>query len=442
MAEKDIIMLRQRDLKRLHVIHKVREGTMTQKEAAQLVSLSERQIRRIVKRLRQEGDGGIVHRSRGKSSNRRLPLKLKDRIVRLYKTTYADFGPTLFTEKLAEREGVTVSHETVRAWLKEEGLWKTQRKRREHRQWRERRERPGEMVQMDGSHHDWFEGRGPACVFMGYSDDATGRVYGRFYEYEGTLPAMDSFTRYIRKHGLPMSVYLDKHTTYKSPAEPTIEDELNGTEPLSEFGRALKELGVELIHAHSPQAKGRIERLFKTLQDRLVKEMRLVGISTIEEANKFLISYLPRHNRRFAVPPKKRGNLHRKATGIDLDAILCTKTTRSIRNDHTIQHGKRLYQIDDRVRTKKIIVEDRIDGTMRLQHNGASVRFHEITQRPAKEQKASPPLTPRKAHVPPADHPWRRAWSKRVRPAEERCGNMEKAPPLPHSPSTATGEAR
>ena len=275
MAEKDIIMVRQKDLRRLHVVHKVLEGTMTQREAAELVSLSERQIRRIVERIRQEGDKGVCHTARGKPSNRRLPEKLKDRIVHLYKTTYADFGPTLFTEKLEEREGISISRETARTWLKEEGLWKTHRRRKAHRQWRERKDRYGEMVQMDGSHHDWFEGRGPACVFMGYIDDATGNVFGRFYEYEGTIPAMDSFTRYIKKHGLPMTVYLDKHTTYKSPAEPTLEDELNGTEPLSEFGRALAELGVELIHAHSPQAKGRIERLFNTLQDRLVKEMRL-----------------------------------------------------------------------------------------------------------------------------------------------------------------------
>ena len=307
MAEKDSIMLRQKDLKRLHVIHKVLEGTMTQSGSSRTHLLERTSDPSDRERIRQEGDKGICHTARGKPSNRRLPKKLKNRIVRLYKTTYPDFGPTLFTEKLEEREGIIISRETARAWLMEEGLWKKHRRRKAHRQWRERKDRYGEMVQMDGSHHDWFEGRGPACVFMGYIDDATGRVYGRFYGYEGTIPAMDSFMRYSKKYGLPMSVYLDKHTTYKSPAEPTLEDELNGTEPLSEFGRALGELGVELIHAHSPQAKGRIERLFNTLQDRLVKEMRLEGISTIEEANAFLVSYLPRYNRRFAVPAKEEG---------------------------------------------------------------------------------------------------------------------------------------
>jgi transposase len=435
MAEQDIVMLRQKDLRRLYVIHKVLEGTMTQKEAAQLISLSERQICRIVQRIRQEGDKGICHRARGKPSNRKLPKKLKERIVRLYRTTYADFGPTLFTEKLEEREGVVISRETARAWLMEEGVWKKHRRRREHRQWRERKDRLGEMVQMDGSHHDWFEGRGPACVFMGYIDDATGRVYGRFYGYEGTIPAMDSFMRYVKKYGLPLAIYLDRHTTYKSPAEPSLEDELNGTEPLSEFGRALGELGVELIYAYSAQAKGRIERLFNTLQDRLVKEMRLEGVRTIEEANAFLVSYLPRYNRRFALPAKKNGNLHRSPKGIDLDAILCAKTARSLGNDSTIRHEKKVYQIEDRLRTKRVIVEDRLDGSMRITYKGRAVRFHQIAQRPVPPQKERPYVTRSKGHALPENHPWR--WRGRKRTTRNRCGTMEKALPFPQSHSTA-----
>lgn len=438
MAGEDVIMLRQRELKRLHVLHKVFEGTLTQKEAAALVSLTDRQLRRIVKRIREEGDAGIRHKARGKPSNRKLPLKLKERIVQLYQKTYADFGPTLFAEKLEEREGIALSRETLRAWLKGEGIWKTHRRQKAHRQWRERKDHYGEMLQMDGSHHDWFEGRGPACVYMGSIDDATGRVYGRFYGYEGTIPAMDSFKRYIRKYGLPMSVYLDKHTTYKSPAKPTLEDELNGTEPLSEFGRALSELGVELIHAHSPQAKGRIERLFNTFQDRVVKEMRLEGVSTIDEANRFLTWYLPLYNRRFAVQPKKKENLHIKPKGVDLDTILCTKTERTLKNDNTIQHNRKLYQIEDRIRTKKVMVEERVDGSMRITYKGVSARFHHIVQRPVKQQKERPAFTRSKAHTPPADHPWRRRWAKRPG-TPETCGTTEKVPSLPHSHRTATG---
>jgi hypothetical protein len=437
MAEKDTIVLRQKDLRRLHVLHKVLEGAMTQQEAAHLVSLSERQIRRIVKRRRGEGDGGIVHRSRGTPSNRKLPTKLKDRIVHLYGTTYADFGPTLFTEKLEEREAISISRETARIWLTEEGLWTTHRRRREHREWRERKDRHGELVQMDGSHHDWFEGRGPACVFMGYIDDATGNVFGRFYGYEGILPAMDSFGRYSKQYGLPLTVYLDKHTTYKSPAEPTLEEELVGRGPLSQFGRALWELGVDLIHAHSPQAKGRIERLFKTLQDRMVKEMRLRGISTIDEANRFLVSYLPWYNRRFAVKPKKKGNLHRRPHGIDLDAILCVKTERTLNNDYTIQHERRLYQIENRVCTTRVIVEERLDGSMRITSKGVSLRFHQIEKRPPKGQTDHPFVTRSTGHALPADHPWR--WRGRRRTTRQTCGTTEKAPPVPHSHSTATG---
>ena len=188
MAEKDSIMVRQKELKRLHVIHAVIEGAITQKDGAKLISLSERQIRRIVRRIQEEGDCGIIHKSRGRPSGRKLSHKLKERIIDLYRTIYAGFGPTLFTEKLREDEDINVSDETVRTWLIQEGEWKKRRKQKAHRQWRERKACSGEMVQIDGSHHDWFEGRGPSCVFMGYIDDATGRVYGRFYEYEGTSP--------------------------------------------------------------------------------------------------------------------------------------------------------------------------------------------------------------------------------------------------------------
>ncbi len=430
MAREDIIMLRQRELKRLHVIRKVLEGALTQTEAAELVSLTERQIRRIVKRIREEGDEGIRHKSRGRPSHRKLPFK--QRIVQLYRHTYPDFGPTLFTEKLAEREDITVSRETVRTWLMEEGEWKKHRKRKAHRQWRERKDHYGEMLQMDGSHHDWFEGRGPHCVLMAYIDDATGRVYGRFYGYEGTIPAMDSFKGYITTYGLPMSVYLDKHTTYKSWVR---KDEFREVEPISQFGRALQELGVRKLHAHSPQAKGRIERLFNTFQDRVVKEMRLKGVSTIDEANEFLVSYLPVYNRRFSVEPKEKEDLHRTAN-VDLDTILCIKTERTLKNDHTIQLDGKLYQIEDGIRAKRVMVEELIDGSMRIRHKGVQAAFHEITQRPVKPEKERPFLPKGKGHRPPIDHAWRPPWFKKPR-KEERCGNMEKASPLPHSHSTA-----
>jgi transposase-like protein len=409
MAGEDIIMIRQEELKRLHVIKKVFEKAIKQGEAGEILGLSSRQIRRIMKRVKAEGDQGVVHRSRGRSSNRRTPDKVKNKVIRLYRAQYRDFGPTLACEKLLERDRIGISDETLRRWLLEAGDWKKTRKARGHRQWRERKSHTGEMIQMDGSHHDWFEGRGSRCVLMGYIDDATGKVFARFYDYEGTLPAMESFKRYIKKSGLPMKVYLDKHTTYKSTAKPTIQDELDNVEPLSQFERALKELGVEVIHAHSPQAKGRIERLFRTLQDRLVKEMRLRGISTMEEANQFLEDYLPLYNKRFSVCPKEKGNFHRPlGKGLDLNKILCIKTERTLRNDFTVAHSKKLYQIEDRIKASKLIVHDRIDGSMVITHQGRFLRFKEITERPLREKRRPVGVRKRKSYIPPADHPWRK----------------------------------
>jgi transposase len=408
MAGQDIIMLRQRELKRLHVVHKVLEGQLTQSKAAELTSLSERQIRRIVRRVQEEGDEGIRHKSRGRQSSRKTSEKLRERIVELYRQKYRGFGPTLATEKLSEAEGIGVSRETVRTLLIGSGDWQTRRRRRKHRQWRKRKEHRGEMVQMDGSHHDWFEGRGPACVLMAYSDDATGRVHGRFYAYEGTLPAMDSFRRYIRKYGVPLSIYLDKHTTYKSTGKPTIEEEFQGIEPMSQFERAMKELEVEVRHAHSPQAKGRIERLFGALQDRLVKEMRLRGIRTIEEANRFLQEYLPLYNRKFAVKAVSKEDLHRPVPrGIDLNKILCIRTIRTVRNDSTIAHDRKLYQIEEPTVSKTVTVEERIDGTLLVVCQGKSLRYRQITERPEIKKKPVVRKT-RQPYVPPKDHPWRK----------------------------------
>ena len=275
------------------------------------------------------------------------------------------------------------------------------------------------MLQMDGSHHDWFEGRGPRCVLMGYIDDATGKVFARFYDYEGTVPAMDSFKRYIKKSGLPMKVYLDKHTTYKSTAKPTIQDELDRVEPLSQFERALKELGVEVIHAHSPQAKGRIERLFGTLQDRLVKEMRLRGIRTLEEANQFLEDYLPLYNRKFSVCPKEGDNFHRPLPrGLALDTILCIKTERALRNDFTVAHNKSLYQIEDTIKASKVMVQERVDGSMIMTYKGRSLRFKEITERPVRQKTPVVLMRTRKPRIPSADHPWRRSFKFGIHPYE------------------------
>ena len=315
-----------------------------------------------------------------------------------------------------ELDGLKVSRETLRQWLLASGLWELRRKRRGHRQWRLRKECFGEMVQMDGSHHAWLEERGPELVLMGYIDDATGNVYGRFYDYEGTMPAMDSFKRYVRRYGLPVNVYLDKHSTYKSQRKLTVEEELAGLgEPMSQFERALDELGVEVIHAHSPQAKGRIERLFGTLQDRLVKEMRLRSITTREEANAFLREYLPTYNQRFRVTPANKADVHiRPKRGFNLDRYLCLKSHRTVKNDNTVAHDRKLYQIKEKVMSRKVIVEERLNGSVHISCRGVSLKYREITERPP---KANPPQPPRKAKrpTPPSNnHPWRRSPLKAV----------------------------
>ena len=411
MAREDFVVMSRKELRRLPVIQQVLVKKIRQVEAAGVLGLSDRQIRRLVKRVEREGDRGIIHQSRGRPSNRAMEGKIKARVLSLYQAQYGDFGPTLAAEKLSEREGICLSDETLLLWLLAEGITHFKRRARPHRRWRERKRYCGEMIQMDGSHHDWLEGRGPACVLMGYSDDASGRVFARFYAYEGTIPALDSFRQYVRRYGIPMSVYSDKHTTYRSSAKPTIEEQLQGVEPQSQFERALHELGVSVIHADSPQAKGRIERLFGTFQDRLIKEMRLAGVKTLEEANRFLARYLPRYNRRFCVPAAQETDLHRPIpAGMDLGGILCVKAERTLRNDFTIAYEGKLYQIEQTLRARRVKVEEHLDGTLRITHQGQPLRCHPITTRPMRPkepaEKREEPRTP----PPPARHPWRRSF--------------------------------
>jgi len=410
MAGKDIIMLTHEELKRLHIIHKALDGKIKQIEAAEILFLSDRQIRRLLVRVREEGDAGIAHKSRGKESNRRLPEKIRKKIIKLYRQKYNGFGPTLLSEKLIEEEKIKISDETLRLWLIETGDIKKRRKHKRHRRWRERKAYYGEMLQIDGSHHHWLEERGSEIVLMGCIDDATNKIFGRFYEYEGTMPAMDCFKRYVGLYGLPMSVYIDKHTTYKSYAKPTIEDDLLGRKPLSQFERAMEELGVEVIHANSPQAKGRIERLFKTLQDRLVKEMRLKEIKTIGEANLFLEGYIKRHNERFSIEAQEKEDMHRHLPKeFDLDGVLCIKTKHALRNDFTVAHNRKLYQILEPANTKDVIVEERINGSIHITHKNRALGFKEIYSRPNKEkEKHQKPFKVRKKYIPPKNHPWRK----------------------------------
>jgi transposase len=409
MVGEDTVRMSVRELKRVHVIRQVMAKALGQREAGEVLGVTTRQVRRLIQRVRVEGDAGLGHRGRGRPSNRQYPSTLKARVLRLYAKYYGDFGPTLATEKLIEQQGITLSAETLRGWLWQHGIKHFARRKRPHRAWRARKAQVGALLQMDGSHHAWFEGRGPTCVLMAYIDDASSRVLARFYEYEGTVPAMDSFGRYVQCYGVPLCVYADKHTTYRAPGEPTVAEQLAGTKPQSQFERALAELGVELSHAHSPQAKGRVERLFKTLQDRLVKDLRLAGIATIEAANRFLTTWLPRYNRRFMVPPAETADLHRPSpTARELDRILCLKTTRVVRRDWTVAHHGRLYQLDTHVRATQVMVEERLDGTITLTHHGRPLRSHAIAARPVQVAAPLPLVTPRRPVKPKPTHPWYR----------------------------------
>jgi transposase len=409
MVREDRVMMSGKELRRVHVLRQALEKKITQGQAGEALGLTTRTIRRLLQRVQADGDVGLVHRGRGKPSNRRIPTTIKTQALGLYARRYADFGPTLAAEKLAERHGITLSAETLRRWLQARGIDHFRRRPRRHRAWRERKPHVGELLQLDGSHHDWFEGRGPRCVLMAYIDDASSRVYARFYEYEGTIPALDSVQRYVRQYGIPLAVYADRHTTYQSPAQPTVAEQLAGAEPTSQFGRALGELGVALIPAHSPQAKGRIERLFKTFQDRVVKEMRLAGVSTRDAANQFLAAYLPIYNRRFTVAPAQAADLHRPRPAAHvLEPILCLKTTRLVRRDWTVAHHGRLYQIDQPVQTTQVVVEDRLDGTLRIRHHGQSLRYHAIPARPKKIMAVHPGRSFHRPVKPSATHPWQK----------------------------------
>jgi len=407
MAGKDIISMSQTELQRLHIIRDVIDRKLRQTSAAEVLDLSTRQIRRISRRVIAEGDRGIIHRSRGKASNRKFSDEFKDKVVKIYSAEYKGFGPTFANEKLLERNKIDIGVQTLRNWLIEKNEWASKRKYRAHKSWRERKHHRGEMVQVDGSIHDWFEGRGSVCVLMGYIDDATGDPFGRFYGYEGTMPFMDSFKRYSKENGFPMSVYFDKHSTYKSWAEPSIEEELNNVRPMSQVERALKELGIEVIHANSPQAKGRIERLFRTFQDRLIKEMRLRNICSIEEGNKFLEEYLSIYKKRFSVKPMNETDLHRPVPRyMNLDKILCIRESRLLRNDYTIVYEKNLYQIEEYIRAKKVVIEERIDGSMHISYKGRALRYKKITQRPIIKEKERI-FGLRKISVPSKNHPWK-----------------------------------
>ena len=417
---KDILMMTREEIQRYQVIRKVLEKTINQQEAAEYLCLTDRQIRRVVFRVRREGESGVIHKLRGHAGCRRIKAKKRERILKLYKDQYGDFGPLLASEKLLERDGIRISDETLRLWLIQEGLWQARKTRApQERSWRPRKDHHGEMVQMDGSHHDWLEGRGPKLVLIGFIDDATGKIFGRFFDYEGTMPAMGSLKGYIKLRGIPRSVYLDKHSAYKNNQKLRYTDwPFRDKAELTQFERACRQLGIEVIHAHSPQAKGRVERLFKTLQDRLVKELRLAGASSGEEANALLDKYLDVFNKKFGRLAKKSGDWHRSVDQrVKLTEILSIQTDRQLRNDRTVLHGNRWYQITERTRASRVKVYEYLNGGFAIKYGRNQLTYKPIEGPVARmTAEVTRKVKPRGHWVPAKDNPWRNLYiAKRAR---------------------------
>lgn len=413
---KELITLTRQEHERYTVIKRVLKGEMRQAEAADVLNLTDRQVRNLRDKVREKGVRGMAHGNRGRPSPRKMSKELEERIGKIVRERYEDFKPKLASEKLWAKEKIRVSDEKLRQVMIARGLWRARRRRGPVHVWRERKARYGEMVQMDGSHHAWLEGRGPKLVLMAFIDDATNRAWGRFYAYEGVWPAMDALEGYVRRWGAPQSLYLDRHSTYKTTRQPSTEELLRGQEAQTQFERAAGELGIRVIHAYSPQAKGRIERLFATLQDRLVKEMRLAGVATPEEANLFLDGFWPRFNEQFSKEARERGDLHRPLLKtVNLREVFCLKGTRTINNGHLVRWHGRVLAIQNPtlgMARRPAQVLEHSDGRIVIRFNGRLLLFREVLQdaaRPAlsPQPKAEKPKAGKS--IPPPDHPWRRS---------------------------------
>ena len=398
--------------RRLIGVERVLAGEMTVRECARSLGVTERTVQRSIARYRAKGDSGLVHRGRGHPSGRRTAEPFKERILDLCRTEYAGFGPTLAAEKLLERQNLIVNAETLRLWLIGAGLHRPRKSRKAHRSWRERKACFGELVQLDGSVHDWFEGRGPRGFLMSMVDDATGETLLHFAPEETTLAAMQIAEAWVRAYGCPAALYTDRKNVYVTDRKPTSDELLRGEPPLTQFGRACKELGIRIDVAYSPQAKGRVERKHGVCQDRLIKEMRLAGVSSIQEANDFLPKWLPGFNRKFAIPPRSDADLHRPIrSDIKLESIFCRHELRTLQNDWTLRFNNQWLQIlADNPLPKagtRITVECRRNGALHLSHRGQPLQYRMLPERPTKAAPAHKSTVTRTPRPPPDDHPWK-----------------------------------
>lgn len=409
-----------RELERVEVMGRVKRGDLKLKDAAVVLELSYRQAKRMWRRYRKTGGKGLKHGNAGQVSNRSKPAKFRRRVLHLIRKKYwggegKRFGPTLAAEHLAEEDGLRIDHETLRRWMMGEGLWSRRRKHKEQRKRRERRGHFGELVQLDGSFHDWFEGRGPRGCLMNMVDDATNQVEARLGKEETIWAAVEVLQGWIRKYGVPRVLYTDWKNVYKRKATPA--EHLRGEVPVTQFGRMCQKLGIGIIAANSPQAKGRVERNHGVHQDRLVKKMRRKGVASYEEANQYLEKeYLPQHNRRFAQAAANPEDYHgRKPAVRELRQIFRLETERRISNDWVVRHENRFLQLQPRQRRgptqSKATVCEWKDGTTEVYYRGERIEFIELQEPIRKPVPSVRPSTPtvvvRKAKP---DPPWRQSY--------------------------------
>ncbi len=343
------LRLSRKERLRLEILSKVRKGGISLAKATELLGVSYRQVLRIWQRFGAEGSLGLKHGLRDRPSNRQIEPGRRERVLELYQANYGDFGPTLALEYLRKVDGEDLSKETLRGWLIGAGLWRPRRRGSPHREWRERRAHWGELVQMDGSEHDWFEGRGDRASLMVMIDDATNWTHAKFFESETTMAAMTVFQEYVGYYGLPRALYVDRDSIYETTRDSTVDEALKDAEPLTQFGRAMEELEVELILAHSPQAKGRVERRHGVFQDRFVKALRLQKINSMEDANHFLeAQFLDELNERFHVEARSPTDLHRSVPrGVKLEHVLSYQEQRTVQNDWTVSWYNRIFQVHE-----------------------------------------------------------------------------------------------
>jgi hypothetical protein len=373
-----VVSMSDKEFSRLDVLLDLEAGRITIRDAGERMGLRRRQVFRLVKAFRQRGAASLVSCRRGRLSNNRLPKAVRDLAMAIVTERYADFGPTLAAEKLAEVHGCRVSRETLRQWMIEDGLWLDRRRRLPSvHQPRNRRERVGELVQIDGSTHAWFETRGPACTLIVYIDDATSRIqHAAFVPSESTLDYLRETRAYVARFGRPIAFYSDKHAIFRVNKQDAV-----GGDGMTQFGRALHELNIDIICANSAPAKGRVERSFGTLQDRLVKEMRLGEVSTLEAANAFLPGFLDSHNARFAKEPTSDRNAHRALPeGTALDDVFAWKEERTVTLNLTLQYDKVMFLLEATaisrpLARKRVTVLDYPDGRLAIRHNGIDLPY-------------------------------------------------------------------